>query len=373
MNNPEKSGPKKLSIYLPSLRGGGAERVMVTLANGFAARGHSVDLVLAKAEGTYLSDVADAVRIVDLNAGGVLRSLPGLVGYLGRERPDAMLSAMSHANVIALIARKLSRVPTRLVVSERVSLAAVIKHFKAPRDRLIRKLMRWTYPWADSVTVVAKAMVDDIAEELGIEKSRIHAIYNPVVTTSVSQLSLEIVDHPWFTDDGPTIILSVGRLSAQKDFLTLIQAFAQLRAQRRARLLILGEGEDRSLLEKRIQELGLEGDVDLPGFAVNPYAYMRRAGLFVLSSRYEGLPGVLIQAMACGLPIVSTDCPTGPMEILENGRWGRLVPVNDVLALAKAMAETMDEADPPDVARRAVDFGEAQAVTRYLEVMGVKI
>jgi glycosyltransferase involved in cell wall biosynthesis len=371
MNHTEKHGLKKLSIYLPSLRGGGAERAMVTLANGFAARGHRVDLVLAKAEGPYLVDVAAAVRVIDLKAGGVFKSLPGLVCYLRRKRPDAMLSAMSHANVIALIARRLARVPTRLVVSERASLAGVRDHYKGLGHRLIRGLMRLTYPSADAVTVVARAMADDVAVGLGVERSRIHAIYNPVVTPALVHAALETPGHSWFSDGGPPVILSVGRLSAEKDFPTLIKAFATLCKQRPARLIILGEGEDRSLLEKQVQELGLEADVALPGFAANPYAYMRQAGLFVLSSRFEGLPGVLIQAMACGTPVVSTNCPTGPDEILENGRWGRLVPVGDVTALTVAMVETMAEANHPDVIRRAADFGEGQAVTRYLEVMGV--
>lgn len=372
MNNNDKHGPKKLSIYLPSLRGGGAERVMVTLANGFAARGHKVDLVLARAKGPYLVDVDQAVRVVDLNTGGVFKSLPGLVRYLRRERPDAMLSAMSHANVIALTARWLAGVPTRLVVSERASLEGVSKYYNSPRDRLIRQLMRWTYPCADGVTVVARAMIDDIAGELGVERSRIHAIYNPVVTPAIAQAANEVPGHPWFADGGPPVILGVGRLSAEKGFPALIKAFALLRQQRPARLLILGEGNDRLLLENLVQELGLMADIALPGFDPNPYAYMRLADLFVLSSRFEGLPGALIQAMACGTPVVSTDCPTGPAEILENGCWGRLVPVGDIAALTRAMVETMDENDHPDVRRRAADFDEKQAVTRYLEVMEVK-
>lgn len=361
----------RIAIYVPSLRGGGAERVMAILANGFAARGLAVDLVLAQAKGPYLKDVSDPVRVVDLGSSRVLFSLPGLVRYLRRERPRAMLSALSHANVVAVWAKQLARVSTRLVVSERNTLSAAAGGAREGRARLLPWLMRRTYPKADGVVAVSAGVADDLAAIIGLPRQDVMVVYNPVVTETLVRQSHERVAHPWFALGEPPVILAVGRLTAQKDFSTLVRAFARLRSQRAARLVILGEGELRGMLEAQVAELGFAGDVALPGFMDNPFAWMYHSALFVLSSAWEGLPGTLIQAMACAVPVVSTDCPSGPVEILENGRWGRLVPVGDAEALAVAMAATLDETEHPDVTVRAADFGVDQAVNGYLTVLGV--
>lgn len=359
----------RLALYLPSLRGGGAERVMVMLANGFVERGYAVDLVLAKAEGPFLPDVARNLHIVDLGARRVVSSLPGLVRYLRRERPRAMLSALNHANVIALLARRFAGVPTRLVVSEHAHLSLSLETVSSHRGRLMSWFMRRTYPWADGVVAVSAGVADDLAQAMGLPRQRIAVVHNPVVTDDMLARAEAPLDHPWFAPGEPPVVLGVGRLTAQKDFGVLLHAFAQLRAQRPARLMILGEGELRPELESLAQQLGIHADVALPGFRDNPYAYMRRAALFVLSSRFEGFGNVLAEAMACGTPVVSTDCPSGPAEILQDGEWGRLVPVGDAEALAGAMLATLAETKHPDVARRARDFGVDQAVDGYLRVM----
>lgn len=361
---------KSIAIYLPSLRGGGAERVMVTVANSFAERGYKVDLVLAKAEGPYMAEVHSSVRVVDLKSGRVLRSLPGLVRYLRHAQPTALLSALSHANVVAVVAHWLANSKARLVVSERNTLSMTLENGKSWRTRWVHHFMRLTYPRADAIVAVSNGVRDDLATVLGLSPSRIHTIYNPVVNEHLLSQSREAVAHSWFAPDEPPVILGVGRLAPQKDFQTLIHAFAQVRQTREVRLVILGEGELRRQLEALVQSLGLENDVALPGFVNNPFAYMRRAAVFVLSSRWEGLPGVLIQAMACGVPVVATDCPSGPAEILENGRWGRLVPVGDVDALAEAIIATLDDKLHPDVQRRALEFGVERAVEEYLNVLG---
>lgn len=358
-----------ISIYLPSLNGGGAERVMVTLANGFAERGHRVDLVLATATGPYLTEVSAAVRVVDLRSRGVLASLPGLVAYLRRERPDAMLSAMTHANVIAILARMLVGFPKKLVISERCSIKATPASENMIMDAIIRVLRRMLYQKSDIIVAVSRDMTKELVEIFPRSEDKIHYVYNPVVGSQLDALAARKPDHPWFDDEDVPIVLGVGRLTEQKDFVTLIKAFSRVRAQRRVRLLILGEGEDRRKLEQIAGELGVTADVSLPGFVDNPFCYMRRARLFVLSSRWEGLPGVLIQAMASGTPVVSTDCPTGPREILENGRWGRLVPVGDATALGEAMDDALKERKRPIVSLRANDFGEKKAVDLYLRLL----
>lgn len=359
----------RIGIYLPSLRGGGAERSMVALANGFSSEGHMVDVVLAKAEGPYLNEVGEAVRIIDLNAGRVLTSLPGLVSYLRHERPAALLSAMNHANVVAVVARLLSQVPTRLVVSVRANFSVSQANSTTVRGRAIGHFIRWAYPRVDRVVAVSTGVAEDLAAAISMPREQIHVIYNPVVTRGMLQQSWAQVDHPWFAPGTPPVVLAVGRLVPPKDFPVLLRAFRRFREEHDARLMILGEGELRLELERLTRRLGVEKDVELLGFVSNPYAFMRHAALFVLSSEREGLPGALIQAMACGTPVVATDCPSGPAEILENGKWGRLVPVGDVGALAQAMADTLDQPEHPDVAARAASFGADQAVAAYLQLL----
>lgn len=342
---------------------------MVLLANGIAERGFAVDLVLASAQGPYLRDVAPAVRVVDLKARRVATSLLGLVRYLRRERPVALLSALNHANVIALLAGAAAGGDTRVVVSEHSHCSMSLRNAESRRGRMMGRFMRWTYPRADGVVAVSAGVADDLAQAIDLPRARIAVVYNPVVTPAVLEQSVAGLHDPWFAAGEPQVILGAGRLTMPKDFPTLIRAFARLRQTRPARLLILGEGELRAELEALVGELGLADDVRLPGFTDNPFAYMRRSDLFVLSSTWEGFGNVLVEAMACGTPVVSTDCPSGPAEILEHGKWGRLVPVGDVEALADAMRQTLDAPASPDVATRAAEFNVARAVDAYLAVM----
>lgn len=362
----------RVALFLPSLHGGGAERVMLTLAKGFAERGLSVDLVLARAEGPYLAEVPSSVHLVDLKAPRVLLALPSLVSYLRRERPRALISALDHANVLALWARALARVPVRVVVSVHNTLSLATSHAQNLRARWIPLCIRLFYPWADAVVAVSQGVAEDLIRLTGLPREKIEIIYNPVVTPELLAKAQEPLDHPWFAPGEPPVILGVGRLTEQKDFPTLIRAFALVRAQRPVRLMILGEGKDRPKLEALVRELGLQDDVALPGFVPNPFAYMVRAAVFVLSSRWEGLPTVLIEALACGTPVVSTDCPSGPREILEDGKWGRLVPVGDVDALADAIRMTLDAPDCLDAKARVGEFDAEKVVDDYLKVLSLE-
>jgi glycosyltransferase involved in cell wall biosynthesis len=227
-----------------------------------------------------------------------------------------------------------------------------------------------SYLAADGITAVSQGIAEDLVCSFGLPRERVTTIYNPVVTPELLAQAQAPLDHPWFAPDAPPVILGVGRLHPQKDFPTLLRAFARVRAVRVVRLVILGEGEQRAALQQLVAELGLTKDVALPGFVGNPFAYMARAGVFVLSSAYEGLPGVLIQALACGCPVVSTDCPSGPGEILEQGAYGPLVGVGDVAALAQAMLALL--AHPPAAERlrhRAAEFSLDRAVDRYWRVL----
>ncbi|MCL1472411.1 glycosyltransferase [Argonema antarcticum] len=360
-----------LAIFLVSLSGGGAERVMLYLARGFVEQGLNVDLVLVKKEGPYLSSIPPGVRVVDLGASRLLLSIPALIRYLQQNKPTALLSAMEDINVAALWARRIAGVSTRVVVTVHNTLSQESQNSIAIKKRLAPYLARLFYPWADAVVTVSKGSAEDLAQ-LGISSERLKVIYNPVVTPELAKKAVEPVEHPWFAPGATPVILAVGRLEKQKDFPTLIRAFALVKQQRPVRLMILGEGTERASLEALVRELGLGADVALPGFVDNPYAYMAKAAVFVLSSLYEGLPTVLIEAMAGGTPVVSTDCKSGPAEILENGRYGKLVPVGDIKSLADAIATTLDESpDKAALQGKAAEFSLEKAVTQYLQVLQV--
>jgi len=328
---------KRLAIFLPSLAGGGAEKSMLKLAYGLARRGYALDLVLARAEGPYLSAVPEQVRVVDLKASRLLFSLPALVGYLRRERPDALLSTLDYANIVALWARRLAGVPQKVVVNDQNTISLTSQHSRQRRQRLIPRLIKRFYPWADQIVGNSQGVADDLSQITGLPRSQIQVTYNPIVTPELWEKAEAYPNHPWLEAGQPPVLLAVGRLTAQKDFPTLLRAFAQVRQMQLVRLIILGEGPERPALEALSGELNLEPDVRLLGFVENPYAYMANASLFILSSRWEGLPTVLVEALACGVPVIATDCPSGPREILAGGQYGSLVPVQDVPALAEAI------------------------------------
>jgi glycosyltransferase involved in cell wall biosynthesis len=340
-----KANPR-VAIFLPSLLGGGAERSMLNLAQGFAHCGFAVDLVLAQAKGPYLGEVHEPIRLVDLKASRVLMSLPALARYLRREQPEALISALNYANVVALWTRRLIGLPRRVVVNEQNTISRSAHNSARWRQRMVPHLVKRFYPWADYIIGNSQGVADDLSQAAGLPRERIKILYNPVVTPELREKARAPLAHPWFNPGQPPVVLAVGRLTKQKDFPTLIRAFAQVRQTRPARLLILGEGSDRPVLEALVNQLGLGDSVAMPGFVENPYAYMSRASLYVLSSRWEGLPTVLIEALYCGPPIVATDCPSGPREILANGQHGLLVPVGAVTALSQAIEAGLEGKTP---------------------------
>ena len=327
---------QKIAFFLPALYGGGAERILLNLTHGIAQRGYAVDLVLAKAVGPYLDEVPAAVRLIDLHASRVLFSLPALVHYLRSERPIAVLSALNYANIVALWGRRLANTPPRLVISEHNTYTIWSEHLPCWYSQIFNRLIKTFYPWADEIIAVSDGVADDLANVVGLPRDRIRVIYNPIITPELQVKASSSIDHPWFKKEVP-VVLAVGRLSAQKGFDILIHAFARVRQNQQVKLLILGEGEERSALSRLVSELGLDEDISLPGFVPNPYPYMVHASMFVLSSRWEGLPTVLVEALYCSVPVVATDCPSGPREILQNGKYGQLVSVGDVDSLAQAI------------------------------------
>jgi glycosyltransferase involved in cell wall biosynthesis len=329
-------------MFLPNLGGGGAERVAVNLSNALAARGFEVDMVLAKASGAYLSDLSRAVRVVDLGAARLLSAIGPLARYLRDRRPAVLFSHLYYANCGAVLARALSGAPTRVAVVEHITLSEADRRDRSPKAPILRWLVRRLYPRADRVVAVSRGCADDLVRYNGIPERLVRVIYNPVISPALKDRARESAPHPWLEAGGPPVILGVGRLTEQKDFKNLIAAFALLRKRRPARLLILGEGEERPALERLISELGLGQDAALPGFVKNPYAALSRCGVFALSSAWEALPTVIIEALALGVKVVSTDCPAGPREILDGGKYGALVPMADAPALAGALERALD-------------------------------
>lgn len=371
--------PAHIALFLPSLEGGGAERMMVQLAIGFAGLGYKVDIVLVKAQGVYLSQVPASVRVVDLNARNTFTSSPKLFSYLRRERPAVILSTLPLTDLIILIVRRLASVPCRIVLRCPTTVSLLPR--SAAKKTLERLFLSWIYPWADAVIAVSHGVAQDLSSYAGIPLKQIQTIYNPVITSKILQMAKEPVNHPWFSQATATnttlpVILGLGRLSQEKDFSTLIRAFAIVRHEIPCRLVILGEGKDRQQLEElaRSQDEGGEvnADISMPGFVENPFAYMSKADVFVLSSVFEGLPGSLIQAMACGCPVVSTDCPHGPAEILSAGEFGYLVPIGDAQAMANAIIRVLsgDTRKPPP--EWLWQFEAEPVLRQYLSVLGMQ-
>ena len=360
------------SVLISFSGAGGVERMVLNLLAEFARRGYRIDLLLIRAEGEHLQHLPEGVKVIRLGVEHTLASVLPLARYLRAERPPVLLVAKDRAGRAALWARRLAGVDTRIAIRLGTNLSAALAG-KPWLQRAARILpMRWSYRMAERVIAVSRGVAEDTARITGLPPARISVAHNPVVTPRLLALADEPATHPWFDAHDQPVILGVGRLTRQKDFPTLLRAFAHARKTRPCRLIILGEGRQRSDLLSLAAELGVTGDVDLPGFVTNPYAWMRQADLFVLSSRWEGSPNVLTEAMACGTPVVSTDCPSGPIETLAGGRYGPLVNMGDHVALGQAILNTLAAPPSAEVLREAVaDFAVAHSADEYLDILGL--
>ena len=365
----------RLAVFRVAMGQGGADRVTLTLLKGLA-ESFDVTLVLVRRAGEWLDDVPAGCTIVSLDAGRLRHAARPLAAYLRRAEPDVTLSLDSGGNVPAVLAHRLAGRPGRLVLSERNIL---FNGGRTPRRLLEVILKRSLYRFADRVLVVSAGVQADLLRYLRLPPERVRVVFNPVVDESIAAQAAAPVDHPWFAG-GPPVIMTAGRLVPQKDQMTLLRAFAVLRARTPARLLVLGDGPMRDRLEAEVHRLGVQADVCFSGFDKNPFRFMARSAVFALSSRNEGLPGVLIQAMACGAAVVATDCHSGPAEIIDApGVNGLLVPVGDPAALADALGRLLldDRARKAmaEAGRRAVSRVEVAAVTaRYRdELLGAAV
>lgn len=366
----DKNTNRPVSIFIPTLGGGGAERVMVMLANSFASKGHSTHLVLLKASGPYLSEVDARVKIFDLNKTRMLFALRALVLYLINERPKCLLSAMNYANIIALAAVRLSNKKIWAVISERSSPSGY-RNFKF--QNIILPLMKLMYPMANRIICVSEGVAKELQELVGVPYNKIDVIPNPLDIKSISLAMDDVITHPWILDPAKKVILAVGRLSDEKNYETLIRAMVNIREHNDAVLIILGEGYRRPALEELVQKLNLEEHIEMPGFDANPFPLMNKCDAYVLCSRTEGFPNSLVQAMACGAPVISTDCHHGPREILEGGKYGTLVPVGSPEMLANAIVQAFSCGAHKHARKKAEEYSVDKIVNKYLGVLGVPV
>jgi glycosyltransferase involved in cell wall biosynthesis len=372
MSTAHKINEGRVAIFVSFSGEGGVERMILNLAGGLRDEGFDVDLVLVKARGAHVQSIPAGVRVVKLNARHTLTSLPALVRYLRKERPQVLLAAKDRAIKTAVLARAFARVPTRLVGRLGTTLSAALHGRNPVKKRIWYTSMRLYYRYVDRIVAVSQGVADDVLAITGLSRERVAVVRNPVWTPELARLAQEPADHPWFQAHDTPVILGAGRLTRQKDFATLIRAFAEVRARRPCLLILLGEGSLRSRLEALASELNVRDDVSLPGFVANPYAWIARAHLFVLSSLWEGSPNVLTEALALGVPVVATDCPSGPREILKDGEYGTLVPMGDVSALARAMAATLDHPRSRERLQEAArPYTVEQSVRGYLVAFGL--
>lgn len=341
---------------------------MVTLANSLANRGFDIDLVLGELRGPYIDQVSKDIRIINLNSSRTILSALPLTRYLRREKPKFMISALSHVNIISFVASKLSRQKLKLVMTEHNNFTRANQSLGL-KGAILRTAIKWVYPHCRCIVSVSTGVANDFIENMGIPRELFHTIHNPIVGESIRKKSEETPEQ--LTYIRRPILISVGRLTRQKDYSTLLYALHALKQYCDASLVILGSGPLKGELEVLASSLGLSDSVYFAGFQSNPYAWMKAANVMVMSSAWEGFGNVLVEAMACGTPVVSTDCPSGPAEILEGGRWGRLVPIGNSDALAKAILDTLNDTNPPNVRIRACDFEVDNILEKYLEIMGL--
>jgi len=360
------------------------ERIFLATADLLAQRGHRVTILAARPRAELRASVQAPLLLRDVDPIAswplsgrlphVVRmylSMPAVARFLKQARPDVLLATSIPPNIVALGAKLLSRQDTRIVIRQSNVVrarghAASAGVARRPRDWL----MPFVYPRADAIIAVSTGVAENLRAMASIDPTRIHVVPNAVAVDEAAHRARDPIDHPWLHPGGPPVLLAVGRLVRKKDYPTLLRAFAGVRRRIDVRLIVLGEGPERPALQRLIASLGLEDCVDLLGQRSNPFPFMARASLFVLSSQFEGMPSVLVEALACGCPVVSTDCPSGPAEVLDGGRFGALVPVGDDRLLAEAILQALRApVDRERLVARAREFERQRAAERYAEIM----
>ena len=360
----------RLSFYIPSLAVGGAEQVTVSIVNGLVERGYDIDLVVSHPQGELRSNVADDVSITKLGSSrvpvaGIGAHVPALAKYLSRTEPKAVFTQKLDASMVCLLAKWLVDVDTKIIPT--IHSAFGITSEPTAKSRALTSFATRSLAYADHVVAVSEGVADSVVDATTVRPADVSVLHNPVDVEAVRERSRTPVDSQWVENDDVQLVLFVGRLERQKDLETWLRTFARVhRSSPTVRGIIAGKGSQRDRLQALAKQLGIEDAVSIPGYVENPYRYMRKADVFLLSSRFEGLPTVLIEALACGCQIVSTDCPCGPREILREGEYGQLAPVGDVAALAHGVETSLADPIPSErLERRADDFAPGVVLTEY--------
>lgn len=371
--------PPHVAFFATHLPVGGVQRMLVNITGALAEKGWRVDLVLVRKEGEFLKLLSPQVNVIDLGSPGLLKTTGRLAAYLRAHKPDALLATGLHRNVFALLARRLARVSCRVVLSERVVVSryGCWRHTRlqtALFHAVYRVTARLLFPKADAIFAVSEEAARDLERYAALPDGHVKHIYNPFITPLLTVAAHEPVDHPWFSErDRVPVLLSVGRFDKQKDYATLLHAFARVREQREARLVLVGDGLERGKIEALRDELSLQDHVAIFGFDTNPFRYMSKTDLFILSSIYEGAPNVLVEALGCGAPVLATDCPGGIREILGAARYGDIVPMRDAEAMAAAILAFLEKPDGAKTERflreRAGMFTLEESVKAYARLL----
>jgi len=364
-----------IAFFLESLDGGGAERAIVALAGEIVGRGYTVDLVVARTDSDFRHEISSGVNVVDLASQTHLRTLFRLIAYIRRRNPTVMMSSLDVPNIMLVVAAKISGYKGRTMISQRAVVAASQREWSLSHRWLIMLLQRTLFKRADALISNSHAAAKELRALFGVPAERIHVIHNAVNVRRIIRLSDESLSAIWLSKIQGPLIVSVGSLTTRKDVGTLIRAFALVKAKRQASLVLVGkvEGEnsvgERDKIEKLISDLELGANVHLPGFDANPYKWIAAAAVFVSSSTAEGFSNVIAEALALGRPIVATDCPGDTAELLQHGKWGRLVPVGDPERMADAILAALDDPNPPNGRIRAADFTPSNSTSAYLKAL----
>ena len=363
------AAPKHVVLYVPDLSVGGAERAALNLLEALPGPDLRVTLLLNQRRGPLIDALLDGTEVRSLDVHRTIAALPRLTAFLRRERPDVLISYLEFNNIVAIWANHLAGRPTKVIASHHVTMSSVKPGSGSWKYRLVPAIYRFTLPWADHVVAVSKGVASGLAQVMRGQGS-LSIIDNPIITLGYRELAAAPLEHPWFAPAQPPIILGVGRLVPQKNFELLINAFAELAVKSNARLALLGDGPLKIDLQQQIDRLGLSSRATILPIDLNPWRYMARANVLVLSSLFEGFGNVLVEAMATGTPVVSVDCPDGPADILGHGKWGRLVPSGDAKALAAAIEQTLaDPGDPQSRRARALEYSAQSIAMRYRDLI----
>jgi glycosyltransferase involved in cell wall biosynthesis len=361
----------RIALFHPCLVPGGIPRVFVNLARGFLEQGFAVDLVQATRGSGFRHAVPEGVRLIDLNARRALTSLPPLIRYFHRERPRVVIAGAVQTNLVAAWARRIAGVPQQLILTEHNVISAISNGAPLARTRMTPSLVRRFYPWADELVAVSQGVALDLKHILGNRAEKIHIVYNPILGPEFWQCASEPLPNSAIGTDPRPIVLAVGRLHYHKDYPTLLRAFAIVRRSVDARLLFLGDGPERGALAARTREFQIERAVEFLSEVRNPLPFLKRAKVLALSSIVEALPTVLIEALALNLPVVATDCPSGPREILNHGAYGTLVPVGNSERLAEALLDVLRNPHRKEIPAEALQrFQRDSVIQQYLAIIG---